>query len=83
MHAEIVRVEGLSGLPSYIVLDAGSRDELRAGLAGELLEDGAPIAAFELIQVDDRSSRARLLRPPTAAITYATRARVRVPLPEH
>jgi hypothetical protein len=82
MHAEIVRVEGRAGLPTYVVLDAGRRDELRVGLAGELLEDETSIAAFELIEVDDRSSRARLLRPPTAAITYATRARVRVPLPE-
>ncbi len=82
MHAEIVRVEGRAGLPSYVVLDLGRRDELRVGLTGELLENGAAIVAFQLVDVDDRSSRARLLGPPATPITYATRARVRVPLPE-
>ena len=82
MDAEIVRVEGRAGLPSYVVLDLGRQDELRVGLTGELLENGAAIVAFQLVAVDDRSSRARLLGAPAAPITYATRARVRVPLPE-
>jgi len=80
MSAEIVRVEGSAGLPSFVVIDAGSRDELRVGLRGELLERGAAIAALELVEVEPASSRARLLRPPSAAITFETRARIRVPL---
>ena len=82
IHAEIVRVEGSAGLPTFVEIDAGSRDDLRVGFGGELLEQGAAIAVFELIHVDPSSSRARLLRPPSAAITYATRARIRVPLPD-
>ena len=80
VHAEIERVEGNAGVPTFVVIDAGSREDLRVGLLGELLEQSATIAVIELIQVDERSSRARLLRPPSAAISFATRARIRVPL---
>jgi hypothetical protein len=78
--AEIVQLEGSSGLASVIVLDVGARDEVRLGHRGELLQAGEVIATFELVEVEPGRSRGRLEGPPSDAITYETRARVRVPL---
>ena len=80
LTAGIVRVEGRAGLPAFVVIDAGARDDLRPGMRGELVAEGRAIAAFELVDVEARESRARLAGPPAEAITFATTARVRVPL---
>jgi hypothetical protein len=81
LNAEIVQLEGRAGQPAFVVLDAGRRDDLTIGLSGELIEDGSVLAAFDLVEVEDASSRGRLRRPPSESVTYATRARIRLPLP--
>lgn len=80
--AEIVRVEGSRGTPDVVILDGGSLDGWRVGNHGELLEGGAVIATFSLVDVGDAQSRGRLDAPPSDTITFETRARVRVPLRE-
>ncbi len=80
MSAEIVQVEGQAGLPSVVVLDGGARDDWAPGHRGELIEGDHVIGTFELVEVDESRSRGRLDAPPTDAITFETRARVRVPL---
>ncbi len=77
--AEILQLEGSGGLASAVVLDVGSQDDVRPGHRGELFEGGEVIATFELVEVDPARSRGRLDGAPSDAITYETRARIRVP----
>lgn len=80
MGAEILSVEGRGGHPAFVVIDAGARDGLAPGLGGELVEAGVRIGVFVLVEVEPSKSRGRFDAPPIAAITYDTRARIRMPL---
>lgn len=80
MSADIVQVEGQAGRPSVVVLDGGALHDLAVGYRGELVEGSSVIGTFELVEVGESRSRGRLDAAPRRAITFETRARVRVPL---
>ncbi len=80
MGAEIVQVEGQAGFPSVVVLNGGAKDDWSLGYRGELIEGDHVIGTFELVEVGEDRSRGRLDAAPSDAITFETRARVRVPL---
>ena len=74
--AAILETELEAGVPTAVLIDAGSANGAAVGQRGQLKNDGEVIGHFEIIDVYSRGSRGKLLGKPTSEINYKTEAQV-------
>ncbi len=79
-RAAVLEVEGRAGAQSFVLLDAGSGAELRAGMRGKLVDAGKTVGAIVIQDVYPDGSRARVEGPLSGAISPRTVAEIEVPL---
>lgn len=77
--AEVLDVEETSGEPSAVMIEAGEPEGMRAGMQGELFEGEAVIGEIEIVEVYPTGSRARIVGPLSAPVSFDTFSRIRIP----
>ena len=77
--AEVLDVEETAGVPSAVMIEAGEPDGVEAGMLGELFEGDEVIGQIEIVDVYPTGSRARIVGPLSAPVSFDTFSRIRVP----
>ena len=77
--AEVLDVEEEAGEPSAVMIEAGAPDGVREGMRGELVDGETVIGEIEVTDVYKSGSRARLLGPLSAPVSFDTVSRIPVP----
>jgi hypothetical protein len=76
--AEVLDVEEASGKPAAVMIEAGEPDGIRAGMRGELVEEDVVIGRIEVVDVYPSGSRARIVGPLLAPVSFDTVSRIAV-----
>lgn len=76
----VLEIEAEAGQPRFVLIHGGSRNGLRAGFRGRLIERGNKIAEIEVVEVYEEGSRARIATPLVGEITPRTTAEIDVPV---
>jgi hypothetical protein len=77
--AEVLDVEEADGEPTAVMIEAGAPDGIVPGLQGELYEDDAVIGQIEVVEVYPSGSRAKIVGPLTAPVSFDTLSRIQIP----
>lgn len=80
LEAEVLEVEGPPGGQQFVLFGRGQSDGLRPSQRGRLVQDGQTLATVEVTEVFAEGTRARLLGPPSAAITPRATVQIDIPL---
>ena len=79
MIAEVLDVEETDGEVSAVMVEAGAPDGMRPGMQGELFEGDTAIGEIEIVDVYDTGSRARIVGPLSAPVSFDTLSRIAIP----
>jgi len=77
--AEVLDVEEADGEPTAVMIEAGAPDGIVPGLQGELYEEDAVIGQIEVVEVYPSGSRAKIVGPLTAPVSFDTLSRIQIP----
>jgi hypothetical protein len=77
--AEVLDVEETDGEVSAVMVEAGVPDGIQPGMQGELFEGENTIGRIEVIDVYPAGSRARIVGPLAAPVSFDTLSRIEIP----
>jgi hypothetical protein len=79
--AEVLDVEEASGEPFAVMIEAGEPAGIREGMRGELVEGDVVIGTIEIVDVYPSGSRARIVGPLSAPVSFDTVSRIPLDAP--
>ncbi len=79
IRSEVLDIEESGGEPSAVMIEAGVPEGVQEGMQGELINGETVIGRIEIVDVYKSGSRARIVGPLSAPVSFDTVSRIPVP----